>query len=66
MKISVYEQRWTDNKVSVHRSKDDIQQFARDFYQMNPNSTLVQRGEPMVIRVNSGVADKLGKFGSWK
>lgn len=66
MKVYIYEQRWTEGKISQHRSPDDIQQFARDFYKMNPNSTLTQIGDPQSRQVNKGTADKLGKFGSWK
>ena len=65
MKVRVYRQRWTEGRESIHLHKDDINQFARDFFQQNPNATIKLIGDPQETVLNSGIADALPKYGRW-
>lgn len=65
MKVRVYRQRWSDGSESIHLRKDDINQFAYDFFQGNPDSTLKLIGEPQETVLNSGVADAIPRYGKW-
>jgi hypothetical protein len=65
MKVRVYKQRWTEGRESIHLHRDDINQFARDYFQQNPKTTIKMIGEPQEAVLNSGQADTLPKFGKW-
>lgn len=65
MKVRIYRQRWTDDRESIHLHRDDVNQFAHEFFQHNPSSTLTMIGVPQEGMVNSGVADGIPKFGRW-
>jgi hypothetical protein len=58
----VYEQTWTDNRVSVHRNKMDIGEFAK-----NQKPEPVRYGLAKSVRANAALVKELeGTLGKWK
>lgn len=65
MKVRVYKQRWTEGRESIHRTKDDINQFCYDFFCANPETSRKPIGQPQETVLNSEIADAIPKFGRW-